>query len=83
MNNKLKMLLGVAALGGVAYYIYQQNNKKGFANAVGKAVGGACKCHKDVPQDSEGYYYCCDGVSKSKVGGGTGCNANCATNNPM
>jgi hypothetical protein len=33
MNKKTQMYLGVAALGVVAYLVYKNNTKKGFANS--------------------------------------------------
>jgi len=72
MNKQTQVLLGVAVLAGVGYYLYTQNKKKSFANFSDK-VKMTPKCKGDYGKDAEGRYICCKQGWRSNASDGQPC----------
>ena len=79
MNKKTQILLGVAVLAGVGYFLFMQNKKKSsFASFMeddfmSDPVKMVEKCKGDTGTDSEGRYICCKPGFRSKQTSGIPC----------
>ena len=78
MNKQTQILLGVAVLAGVGYYLYTQNKKKDFASFMeddfmSDPVVMTEKCKGDYGKDAEGRYICCRSKFRSYQTSGLPC----------
>ena len=80
MNNQTKMLLGLAAVAGVGYYLFMQSKKApaSFANFDSDPFKVVSKCNGDYGKvyDSEGkngMYVCCRAGYRSAQSDGKPC----------
>lgn len=80
MNKQTQMLLGVAVVAGVGYYLFMQNKKKSeaakpasFANFMSDPVKMTAKCKGDYGRDAEGRYICCKAGWRSNESDGQPC----------
>jgi hypothetical protein len=79
MTKQTQVLLGVAVLAGVGYFLFMQNKKKSsFASFMeddfmSDPVKMVEKCKGDTGTDSEGRYICCKPGFRSKQTSGIPC----------
>ena len=68
MTKNVKMLLGVALVGGVGYYFWKKSQESAPKANFKNFKDGPCNCHTAVDTiDGENIYICGSGQHASKV----------------